>query len=418
MPFKTRLSVSVGDLPDLYVLDVSGISMSLSTLPLSYCTNVHPGITVDEVIAGLQEHTVEAARLFGKRLAAGLWLSSPVVNELSGSPLGIERLQAVLAQNQFICYTLNAFPFGDFHSERVKEQVYLPDWSSPERRKYTVQCAKVLSQLMPVGVEGSLSTVPLGFKDRQYPADFRQQCLAQLLDLARFLDEMHDESGQVIRLAIEPEPCCVLETTPETLAFFDELFAAAESENLLDAVKRHIGVCYDICHQAVEFENIPESIRQLTAAEIRINKIHITCAVELNDAQVNVKGREQLESFVEPRYLHQVFAKLPNQEMVSVTDLSKELCRQPVSGFEQARDWRVHFHVPVHLDQLGALGTTRHELKPALQAVSELLYAPHLEVETYTWGVSPGEAPTSLADGIAKELAATDQLLNELRSGS
>ncbi|WP_437190715.1 metabolite traffic protein EboE [Planctomicrobium sp. SH527] len=390
--------------------------MSLSTLPLSYCTNVHPGITVDAVLAGLQEHTVEAARIFGKRLAAGLWLSSPVINELNSSNGGIERLQAVLADNQLICYTLNSFPFGDFHSERVKEQVYLPDWSNPERLKYTTQCASVLAQLMPVGVEGSLSTVPLGFKERQYPADFRQQCIAQLLELARFLDDMHDESGQVIRLAIEPEPCCVLETTPETLAFFDQLFAAAESAGLLDAVQRHVGVCYDICHQAVEFEDIPESIRQLAAAEIRINKVHITCAVELNCVQGNELGRKQLEGFVEPRYLHQVFAKQKTGGIVSVTDLTKELCERPSAEFEQASDWRIHFHVPVHIEELGALRTTRHELKPALQAVSDLVYAPHLEVETYTWGVSPGQSPMPLADGIAKELTATDHLLAEIRS--
>ena len=36
--------------------------MSISTLPLSYCTNVHPGRSVAEVEAGLDRYTVEVAR--------------------------------------------------------------------------------------------------------------------------------------------------------------------------------------------------------------------------------------------------------------------------------------------------------------------------------------------------------------------
>jgi len=389
--------------------------MSLSTLPISYCTNVHPGVTVDAVIDGLRQHTTPAQREFGKKLAAGLWLAAPVANELVSNQSAVKRLQATLTEGDFICYTLNAFPYGDFHSERVKENVYLPDWSDPNRRQYTLNCARILSQLMPVGTEGSISTVPLGFKGFPHAPEFQQQCIEQLLLLARDLDQMHDESGQVIRLAIEPEPCCVLETTEETLSFFDRLFAQAGSENIEDIARRHLGVCYDICHQAVEFEDVSKSIQQLDDAGIRINKVHITCAIHVDRPGSSPEALQQLAQFVEPRYLHQTFARSRTGEIVSELDLTPEICEQPQAVFQQAEAWRVHFHVPVHQERLGELGTTRNELLPALKAIARLTYAPHLEVETYTWGVLPGEVPATLASGIARELTATDALLADAR---
>ncbi|SFJ46357.1 metabolite traffic protein EboE [Planctomicrobium piriforme] len=388
--------------------------MSLSTLPLSYCTNVHPGKTIAEVISGLETYTAPARRQFGKRIAAGLWLAASVVEELVQQPEEIAKLQAALASADLICYTLNAFPYGDFHSERVKENVYLPDWTDPNRLQYTLRCAHILSQLMPVGTEGSISTVPLGFKGFQHSADFESRCIEQLLTLARELDQLHDETGQVVRLAIEPEPCCILETTAETLAFFERLFSAAERQQLQDAARRHLGVCYDVCHQSVEFEDVAQSIQQLAQADIRINKVHITCALQLDPT--NPAALRQLADFVEPRYLHQTIARSRGGEIVRLLDLTAEACSSPSAEFQQADQWRVHFHVPVHQEQLGELQTTRADLKAALGAVSQLLYAPHLEVETYTWGVLPGEQSPSLVQGLVSELTATDALLSEQRT--
>ena len=63
-----------------------------------------------------------------------------------------------------------------------------------------------------------------------------------------------------------------------------------------------------------------------------------------------------------------------------------------------------------------ALGTTRPQLEAALAAIATLDYAPHLEVETYTWGVLPAGGRPPIVYGIAKELAATRKLLDDLRT--
>lgn len=389
--------------------------MSISTLPLSYCTNVHAGRTLDEVQRGITEYTAPVRQQLNAPLAAGLWLAAPVIAELAPAPQAVARLRDSLVRHGLVCYTLNAFPYGDFHSERVKEQVYLPDWTTAERLNYTLDCFRVLAALLPDGTEGSLSTVPLGYKGFEHSDDFVDRCIAWLLELAVALDQLHDETGRVLRLAIEPEPCCVLETTAETLEFFRRLYGAAERRDQLDIARRHLGVCYDVCHQSVEFEDVTASIAALAAADVRINKVHITCALRLPQPLENAAGRAALAHYVEPRYLHQTLARLPGGEVHRVLDLDRDLCDSPPPEFAAASEWRTHFHVPVNAESIGPLLTTRGDLQLALQAVQRLPYAPHLEVETYTWGVLPGEQKPSLVDGLTAELRSTRQLLDALR---
>ncbi len=394
------------------------VEMSLSTLPLSYCTNVHAGRSVEEVQQGLADYTAIVREKIGHPLAAGLWLAAPVVEELLSQQQSLVGFAERLANLGLTCHTLNAFPFGDFHSERVKENVYIPDWSQPQRLEYTEQCADVLARLMPEGTEGSISTVPLGFKPFDHADDFLDGCVSQLLELARHLDELHDHTGKLIRLAIEPEPFCLIETTDEAISFFDRVRDTADAKHVSEIAQRHLGLCYDVCHQAVEFEDVAESIRALHKAKVRINKVHITCALQLDHPAENPEAREALARYVEPRYLHQTFARDAAGQIHKVVDLTEQLAGEPSAEFIDAEQWRIHFHVPVDAEQLGPLNTTRPELKHALAAVANMEYAPHLEVETYTWEVLPGKHSADLVDGLTRELTATQKLLADLRGQS
>jgi sugar phosphate isomerase/epimerase len=385
--------------------------MSLSRLPLGYCTNVHPGRSVAEVEGGLDRYTVPVARGFGRPLAAGLWLAEPVVRELLLSRDVLAQFSDGLQRRGLTCHTLNAFPYGDFHSERVKENVYLPDWSDPRRLAYTEQCAIALAAFLQDGIDGSISTVPLGFKGFSHPANFLETCTAQLIECARRLAALHDRTEKLIRLAIEPEPLCVLETTAEAIEFFEQLWRQADAHGAAEAVRTHLGLCYDVCHQAVEFEDAAESIGALDRAGVRINKVHISCALQLDNPTLNAEGRTALMRYVEPRYLHQTIARSSAGQIARLTDLTTQFVRDPGPEFAAAPAWRIHFHVPVDAERLGPLGTTRAALIDALPAVAALSYAPHLEVETYTWEVLPGAGPADLVDGLTPELLATDELL-------
>lgn len=392
-----------------------GLRMSLSALPLSYCTNVHPGRSWPEVLNGLERYTWPIRQRCGREIAAGLWLAQPVVYHLLQEPASRQQLRDWLTCHQIPCYTLNAFPYGDFHSDRVKEQVYLPDWTTSARAEYTLACARLLADLLPPSTAGSLSTLPLGFKALAQAPDFLDQCVLRLKQVARDLQRLQDETGKTIRLAIEPEPLCVLETTAETVAFFHRLRESCGTASEQDAVETFLGVCFDVCHQAVEFEDVAASLRQLVQASIRVNKMHISCALHVaQPAEPSL--RAALASYIEPRYLHQTFARSRSGAVWRYQDLDERLITQPPEGFLQAEAWRVHFHVPVDAERLGPLHTTRPDLLQALAVLPELSYAPHLEVETYTWEVLPGGEKQNLVDGLAQELLATAACLDRLAS--
>jgi sugar phosphate isomerase/epimerase len=389
--------------------------MSFSDLPLSYCTNVHPGRTLKEIEQGLDQYTVPVARQLGTPLAAGLWLAAPVIRELSAAPDACRRFADGLQSRGLTCHTLNAFPFGDFHSPRVKENVYVPSWAERARLEYTLGAARTLAQLLPSDTEGSISTVPLGYPGVDASPEFLPRCVHHLIAAADELQRIQAERGCTIRVGLEPEPCCWLDTTASAIEFFtDRLWPAARERGCLDAVRTHIGLCFDVCHQAVAFEDVAHSVAALDEAGVRLNKIHITCAIELRDPATDRAAREALARYAEPRYLHQTKARTPDGRVLTQFDLEAGFALEPPAEFLAAPIWRTHFHVPVDAERLGPLWTTRAELRAALAAVRRLSYAPHLEVETYTWDVMPGAAPQRLVDGLRSELAATQTLLAEL----
>jgi hypothetical protein len=157
------------------------------------------------------------------------------------------------------------------------------------------------------------------------------------------------------------------------------------------------------------FEDAPSTIRALDRAGFRINKVQISCALELDDPGSNAAGREALRHYIEPRYLHQTFARRSDGGILRAVDLADDLFTNP--ELLGANCWRVHFHVPVDADRIGPLGTTRPELAHALAAIAKLDYAPHLEVETYTWSVLPGMVSPDLTEGLVRELEAAKGMI-------
>lgn len=397
--------------------------MSLSTLPLAYCANVHPGEDFSQAFDGLKQHCADVRQRIARTLGVGIWMTRTAIQEAVADPMNVQKLHNWLVNNDVVCYTMNAFPFGNFHARRVKEQVYQPDWTDERRRDYSLACARVLARLLPPGVEGSISTLPLAFKSLVLWDPSYDDYFPRLIETALGLAEIRAQTGRWIRLAIEPEPLCLLETTDEAIAFFQTLWRSVAGSSLEKVVRDHIGLCYDVCHQAVEFENVADSIVRLDAAGIRIAKIHITCALEIPNPK-DLAARNHLSQFIEERYLHQTFGRRPGKPPLRWLDLSKDLTENPTDEWLQCDTWRTHFHVPVDLESIGVLRTTRPAVEEALAAVAGLGYAPHLEVETYTWNVlSDGRtnqlaAPSGndfvLARGIAMELESVQKLIDRL----
>jgi hypothetical protein len=384
---------------------------------LTYCSNIHPGESWPEVRANLSRFVPEVKQQVAPRrdFGVGLRLSAAAAAALR-APAALEELKDFFRREGLYTFTINAFPYGVFHGRRVKEDVYLPDWRDPERLRYTGEAAEILAELLPRdgSIEGSISTVPGAFKAAVSSAEDADRMAAQLIAQAAQLFRLGERSGRVIALALEPEPCCFLETIAEAVEFFEaRLFSAAgitrmagatglsraEAEN---ALRRHLGICLDLCHAAVEFESPAGSIRALADAGIRIPKLQISAGLRF--ARVDADTEALLRPFDEGVYLHQVVERSAGQ-LTRHADLAQAFAAAAVGPPSGDREWRVHFHVPIFLDELGAYRTTQAFIREVLALHRVKPISDHLEVETYTWDVLPEPfRATDTSTAIAREL--------------
>lgn len=366
---------------------------------LSYCTNVHPAEDLNGVIAQLATYAGPVRRAAGlDTLGVGLWLPAELAHRLDGSAADRDRLRAALAEHRLTVHTLNAFPYGGFHADVVKLAVYQPTWADPARAEYTLACARVLADLLPEGAAGSISTLPLGWREGWSPEDDEAATAA----LARVSAELH-ALPRTVRLAIEPEPGCILDTVDDVVDWL-----AARTDRI---DPEHVGICLDTCHLATSFADPVQAVRRIRDAGLRVVKVQASAALQVDDPS-DPAARTAVARFAEPRYLHQTREQGP-QGVLRVDDLPQALDTLPATG-----PWRVHVHVPLHARPAAPLSATTDVLRTAVGAVARTPHGDeaHLDVETYTWSVLPTElaarAESDLVAGIAAELRwATEHLL-------
>jgi hypothetical protein len=323
----------------------------------------------------------------------------------------LPAFQRWLAAHDAYVFTINGFPYGSFHGTRVKEQVYAPDWSTPERLAYTLQLFELLVALLPPGVAGSVSTVPASFKAFTAAEPARRAALfANLTACGRGIAELAARTGRDLHLGLEPEPLCEIETTAETVAFF-EAWRAAEPAVEREGLLRYVGVNYDCCHLAVEFESPGPALDRLAAAGLRLSKLHLSSALRVAPTPA---GRAALAAFVEPVYLHQVVVGEPatgvvRRRFVDLPDALAHAAAEPPAADDE---WRVHFHVPLHAAPGAPFADTRDHLRGALDWLAAHRGAcAHLEMETYTWEVLPPALRLPIEEQLVREY---DWTLGEL----
>ncbi len=382
---------------------------------LGYCTNIHPGESWDEIRGNLERYLPRVKRQVSPDAPFGVGLRlSAIAAQSLRAPESLAQFASFLRDNDLYVFTINGFPYGPFHGTRVKEGVYLPDWRDEARLEYTNLLADLLAALLPGDSDkyGTVSTVPGAFKPNADTPEAVTRIADQLVRHVAHLVSLERETGRTIVLALEPEPCCLLETIDETVAFFrDHLYAqravsqlaalaGIDADRAADALRRHLGVCLDLCHAAVEFEDAADCLDVLARAGIAVAKMQVTAGLRI--PHVTADSVSALQAFDEAVYLHQV-----------VERASGALHRYVDIGAACASDtwrrgdseWRVHFHVPVFMEQLEGFASTQSYVRATLGLQRQRACTSHLELETYTWSVLPPSARNvPMDEAIAREL--------------
>jgi hypothetical protein len=367
---------------------------------LAYSTNIHRGENWPETFAALQRYTLAVRERVCPKTpyAIGLRLSDLASRELS-EPKTLTAFQRWLDENECYVFTINGFPFGRFHGGRVKEQVYVPDWTTPERVQYTNRLFDLLVQLVPEGIEGSVSTAPCSFKEFIKTQEQIRQMRANLWGCVEHIAALSERSGQKLHLGLEPEPLCFLETSSETAEFFDQMRADHSNDPRLDEC---LGVNYDTCHLAVEFEEPHDAIERFQRHGIKISKLHFSSALKVRPT---AEVRSALGGFADDVYLHQVVARLEDGKLTRYRDLGDALNPHSALRTPQSEEWRIHFHIPLHSQPTALFDNTSDHLLGVMEALrANPALCTHLEMETYTWEVMPAEM---------KNRSVVDQLVSE-----
>lgn len=391
--------------------------MNIKGSHFSYCTNIHAGESWKQTFTILADYLPYIKNRISPEMpfGVGLRLSSVASSELIGNGQ-LEIFKEWLSENNLYIFTLNGFPYGNFHLTKVKDQVHAPDWTTQERVVYTKNLSLILADLLPAGMEGGISTSPVSYrfwhKSEQARKDVITSSLRNLISVISHLHDINISRGVVIHIDIEPEPDGLLENSVEFISWYKNTLlnlgipllekrhsiSAANAEQI---IRRHVRLCYDTCHFALEFEYPAEVVKSLNREGILIGKVQVSSAIELEIPTAGkMKCLQDLKPFAESNYLHQVRIQTLEGNIVKIPDLDVALAE---ANDLPAGCLRTHFHVPVFLENYGNLSSTRNEIEKTFDAISRQ-DCQHFEVETYTWEVLPPVLKSELKDFIVKEL--------------
>ncbi|EOQ87176.1 hypothetical protein LEP1GSC202_2579 [Leptospira yanagawae serovar Saopaulo str. Sao Paulo = ATCC 700523] len=383
---------------------------------LTYCTNIHPGESWVDHFRELQTHLPLVKKEISpdKPMGIGLRLS----NEASLTLIKENNLlefQNWLKKESLYVIAINGFPFGGFHSEVVKEDVYKPDWSDKRRIEYTLRLFSILKVLLPANEEGGVSTPPLSYfyfdTNENDRTTRRKNSTKYIIKTLVALIRIHNDTGKTLHLDIEPEPDGLLGDFKDWVTWYTSDLLPNAIPSLMDEfgynfqlaeelTRKHIRLCLDVCHLAVTYEVNPNLISELRRLRIQVGRIQVSSALKVKFPE-NVEGvLQSLKPFDEKKYLHQVVVITNKGEKKFYRDLNLAIEK----GAEAFEEWRIHYHVPIFLESYETFLSTQEELKMILAEQKRESFSQILEVETYTWNVLPQKLQLPIGKSIVREL--------------
>jgi len=394
---------------------------------LTYCTNIHPGESWSDHFSALKQYIpkIKSKLVPHQKFGIGLRLSNLSSEQLQ-KPENLTEFKNWLSEENCYVFTMNGFPYGNFHRQRVKDQVHQPDWTTRERVEYTKRLFLILSDLIPEGTDGGVSTSPLSYKpwfdEQQEREKITKTATDNILKILELLVHLRKTKKKVLHLDIEPEPDGLLENSsefvnwykndliPAGIPFLQDKFGVPR-KIALDLIRSHICLCYDVCHFSIGYENAPDVLNKIAKEKIRIGKVQLSAAIKAylnHDSKQRLSVADALRPFDEETYLHQVIAKRDDGSLYHYPDLPDALKHITDNS---VTEWRSHFHVPLFIDHYGILESTKDAVMEIMNLQLSQPFTNHLEVETYTWEVLPRDLQVDLEQSIIRELQWVTELM-------
>jgi sugar phosphate isomerase/epimerase len=348
--------------------------MRYNNFHISYSLNVFPGTSLSAKIDILKEfipNLREEVNLSDTvPIAVGLWIDNITAVELLDQN-NIEQLIALFKSLNIYTTSINAFPYSTFHNEPVKTKVYKPDWTTDERKEYTINVARILAQLLPPNQIGTISTLPGGYKAYLNNGDL-YKIAYNITEVLTVLYDIYNNENKEIVLAIEPEPDCLWENSQEFISFYNDFFKDK-------ALKDFLGICYDTCHFELQASAPGDELENFIRNGIKIAKVQLSAALKINT------NSKRIENFIDKVYLHQ--SRIVNNNVVTkLNDLTDETIS--TLNNSKPQELIVHYHLPLYLDTMfndKAALVLKEELVKTIRVLKSRNILSSLEIETYTY---------------------------------
>lgn len=382
---------------------------------VSYCSNIHPGEDWEQTLNSLKTYLPKIKKEVSPESPFGIGLRLSNIASLGlNESSNLQEFKDWLDQNQFYVFTMNGFPYGNFHNERVKDMVHAPDWTTSERLDYTKRLFDQLAFLIPEGISGGISTSPVSYRHWYTSSEALHEAFTtgaeSMAKVVLQLVEIERITGKSLHLDIEPEPDGMMENSDEVLHFYEAYLIPIATRKLMDVqgcdkekakelILKHITVCYDVCHFSLAYEEPEYTLGKFRKAGIKVGKIQVSSALKILFKEgENEEIWRSLAQFDEPTYLHQVTEKVRGK-VVTYKDLAEVLEKRP-----KVPELRSHFHVPIFLEKYDNLFSTQDQIIKVLEYLKKDQFSDQLEIETYTWDVLPKNLKTELSNSIVREL--------------
>lgn len=395
--------------------------MKINESFLTYCTNIHPGNNWSSHFEELRKHLpgIKAQVSPDQKMGIGLRVSHQMAEELTNATVRTAFKNWLDTHHMFV-FLINGFPYGQFHQAVIKDKVHQPDWTTSDRLNYTLSLAHLLADLLPEDtIEGGISTSPLSYRHWYKNQEEKQTAIHEatqnIIRVAEHLHNLHLKTGKIIHLDVEPEPDGLIENGAEFIQWYEEILLPEARISLSDnhispnevegIIRRHIQLCYDVCHMAVEFEDQMKLTRKLRELNIPIGRLQLSSALRLP----STVPPQLLEPFDESQYLHQVVIQNKDGTLIKHPDLPNAL----KSNMDTDGEWRIHFHVPLFTEHYGQLQSTRDYVEEIIKIQKDSQLTNFLEIETYTWEVLPPDLQCPIGESISREIEYIAGILNK-----
>ncbi len=356
--------------------------MLLNNKHITYCSNIFKEKNTKKLINKLNEYIFFIKKkLKIKKISLGLCLSNEIVKNLLKYE-NAENFTNWLKYNQIYLSSINGFVYQNFHTRHIKEKIYYPDWSSLKRLNYTQKIIDFLLKIQNNTNDISISTLPISFKNWMNNRNKKYIYFYSSINFIKIVKKLISIK-KYIHIDIEPEPGCLIESIQEFYNFYYKWLKKIymqNKNNKYSNLKKHITLCYDICHALVSYDSYQNIIKK-----IKIGKVQISSAIEIINNDTNrISNINELSFLNESNFLHQNTTIDKNNKIIKKNIDINLLINKPIPLDTKTR---IHCHMPIYLKKYNNLIITQQETKNILIDILKNLNVKHIELESYTYNM-------------------------------